>query len=107
MVYKDSLPAWPGKALSIVALLVAVVHARGLAIQNPFNVGLFPQTFVAGTSSLVSWMPTAEGTVSLKLFVGASREMRYVSTVARRPCPFDHAPSLPTTSLLAVCDNAS
>jgi hypothetical protein len=83
MVPRLLLSLWLCRAISLVALLVAV-RAGGVTIQNPFDVHVFPQTFVAGTSSLVSWTPTAEGTVSLKLFAGASRDMRYVATVARK-----------------------
>lgn len=77
MLPKPFLSSWLCRAISLVSLLTAV-RARGVTIQNPFDVHLFPQRFVAGTSSLVSWTPTAEGTVSLKLFAGASRDMRYV-----------------------------
>jgi hypothetical protein len=74
---------WLCRAISLVTLLAAV-PARAATNQNPFDVSLFPQKFVAGTSSLVSWKPTADGSVSLKLFAGVSGYMRYVSTVARK-----------------------
>jgi hypothetical protein len=84
MLRRLGISSWLYTAILIAALLAAV-QASGVTIQNPFDVHLFPKMFVAGTSSLVSWIPTAEGTVSLKLFAGASRDMRYISTIARKP----------------------
>lgn len=81
------MSTWLCKAVSIFVLFTAV-HTGSVNIQNPFDLRLLPKEFVAGTSSLVSWVPTAEGTVSLKLFAGASRDMRYVSTIARKPDAF-------------------
>lgn len=82
------------KALFLI-LLLAIIPARSLTIQNPFSIHLLPKVYVTGTSSLVSWKPTVEGTVTLKLYAGTSTNMRYVSTIARKLGPEDFELSPP------------
>jgi len=93
MARSHFISAWLAKTLSLI-LLLAIVPALAVSIQNPFDVHLLPKEFVAGTSSLVSWKPTVEGTVTLKLFSGASRDMQYVSTIARTLVPSGYPVSL-------------
>jgi hypothetical protein len=93
MARSNFISAWLAKALSLI-LLLAIVPALALSLQNPFDVHLLPKEFVAGTSSLISWIPTAERTVTLKLFSGAPKEMQYVSTIARTVVPSSYPVSL-------------